>query len=153
MFSVQERQVIIMEFRKILFPVDGSNPSIDAFRTGADLALKYGAELEVVTVINFNNEQPILSLGNLEKFTEEGLQKQGMAVIDSVVKDVPENVKLTKVVLYGEPAKAIIEEQENGKADCIILGSRGLGSVRRFFMGSVSTEIVHNAECPVFVIR
>lgn len=76
-----------------------------------------------------------------------------MAVIDSVVKDVPENVKLTKVVLYGEPAKAIIEEQENGKADCIILGSRGLGSVRRFFMGSVSTEIVHNAECPVFVIR
>ena len=134
MFSVQERQVIIMEFRKILVPVDGSNPSIDAFRTGADLALKYCAELEVVTVINFNNEQPILSLGNLEKFTEEGLQKQGMAVIDSVVKDVPENVKLTK-------------------ADCIILGSRGLGSVRRFFMGSVSTEIVHNAECPVFVIR
>lgn len=55
-----------MEFRKILVPVDGSNPSIDAFRTGADLALKYGAELEVVTVINFNNEQPILSLGNLE---------------------------------------------------------------------------------------
>ena len=123
-----------MEFRKILVPVDGSNPSIDAFRTGADLALKYGA-------------------GNLEKFTEEGLQKQGMAVIDSVVKDVPENVKLTKVVLYGDPAKAIIEEQETGKADCIILGSRGLGSVRRFFMGSVSTEIVHNAECPVFVIR
>lgn len=153
MFSVQERQVIIMEFRKILVPVDGSNPSIDAFRTGADLALKYGAELEVVTVINFNNEQPILSLGNLEKFTEEGLQKQGMAVIDSVVKDVPENVKLTKVVLYGDPAKAIIEEQETGKADCIILGSRGLGSVRRFFIGSVSTEIVHNAECPVFVIR
>lgn len=143
-----------MEIKKILVPVDGSAESKKALLTGADIALKYNAELEIITVINFNNQQPIISLGNLEKFTEEGLQKQGFDVINAVIDDSNAQVSSAKkIVLYGEPAKAIISHQEASHADCIILGSRGLGAVRRFFMGSVSTEVVHNADCPVFVIR
>ena len=143
-----------MEIKKILVPVDGSAESKKALLTGADMALKYNAELEIITVINFNNQQPIISLGNLEKFTEEGLQKQGFDVINAVIDDSNAQVSSAKkIVLYGEPAKAIISHQEASRADCIILGSRGLGAVRRFFMGSVSTEVVHNADCPVFVIR
>ena len=143
-----------MEIKKILVPVDGSAESKKALLTGADMALKYNAELEIITVINFNNQQPIISLGNLEKFTEEGLQKQGFDVINAVIDDSNAQVSSAKkIVLYGEPAKASISHQEASHADCIILGSRGLGAVRRFFMGSVSTEVVHNADCPVFVIR
>ena len=143
-----------MEIKKILVPVDGSAESKKALLTGADMALKYNAELEIITVINFNNQQPIISLGNLEKFTEEGLQKQGFDVINAVIDDSNAQVSSAKkIVLYAEPSKAIISHQEASHADCIILGSRGLGAVRRFFMGSVSTEVVHNADCPVFVIR
>ena len=54
-----------MEIKKILVPVDGSAESKKALLTGADMALKYNAELEIITVINFNNQQPIISLGNL----------------------------------------------------------------------------------------
>jgi len=38
-------------------------------------------------------------------------------------------------------------------ADLIVMGSRGLGGVRRMLMGSVSDSVVRHAHCPVLVVR
>jgi nucleotide-binding universal stress UspA family protein len=38
-------------------------------------------------------------------------------------------------------------------ADLIVMGSRGLGGVRRALMGSVSDSVVRHAHCPVLVVR
>ena len=37
--------------------------------------------------------------------------------------------------------------------DLIVMGNRGLGAVRRLAFGSVSTYVLHHAECPVLVTR
>ena len=37
--------------------------------------------------------------------------------------------------------------------DVIVIGSRGRGAIRRALLGSVSSHVVHNAPCPVLVIR
>jgi nucleotide-binding universal stress UspA family protein len=42
--------------------------------------------------------------------------------------------------------------EEEG-ADLIVMGSRGLGGIRRALMGSVSDSEVHHAHCPVLVVR
>jgi len=39
------------------------------------------------------------------------------------------------------------------KADYIVIGTRGLGKLRRTIMGSVSDYVVHHAHCPVVVSR
>jgi len=42
---------------------------------------------------------------------------------------------------------------ENENATLIVMGTRGLGKVRRTIMGSVSDYVVHHAHCPVIVCR
>jgi nucleotide-binding universal stress UspA family protein len=38
-------------------------------------------------------------------------------------------------------------------AGLIVMGSRGLGGIRRALMGSVSESVVQHAHCPVLVVR
>jgi len=53
----------------------------------------------------------------------------------------------------GEPDKEIIRLSEEIDATMIVMGSRGLGAVRRALMGSVSDSVVKHAHCPVLVMR
>ncbi len=39
------------------------------------------------------------------------------------------------------------------KCDLVIVGSRGLGKLEKFFMGSVSRFVVENAHIPVLVVK
>lgn len=52
---------------------------------------------------------------------------------------------------YGDPAEQILAEAKAGGYALVVVGSRGLGPVGRLLLGSVSTEIVGNAPCPVLV--
>jgi len=49
--------------------------------------------------------------------------------------------------------QAIVHLAEELGAGLIVMGSRGLGGVRRALMGSVSASVVHHAHCPVMVVR
>ena len=47
----------------------------------------------------------------------------------------------------------IVHISEEVGAGLVVMGSRGLGGVRRALMGSVSDPVVRHAHCPVFVVR
>ena len=53
----------------------------------------------------------------------------------------------------GDPDKEIVKLSEELSVGTIVIGSRGLGAVRRALMGSVSEAVVRHAHCPVFVVR
>ncbi|CAG5121251.1 unnamed protein product [Candidula unifasciata] len=53
----------------------------------------------------------------------------------------------------GKPGEVIVKASEEHKVDMIITGTRGLGTIRRTLMGSVSQYVVHHASCPVLVVR
>jgi nucleotide-binding universal stress UspA family protein len=57
------------------------------------------------------------------------------------------------LVRNGSPADEIIAAAEEIGATLIVLGSRGMGSVRSVLLGSVSERVLHNAYCPVLVVR
>jgi nucleotide-binding universal stress UspA family protein len=50
----------------------------------------------------------------------------------------------------GGAAHAVLQSAED--ADLVVVGSRGLGPFQRLLLGSVATQIVHHAPCPVAVI-
>lgn len=52
-----------------------------------------------------------------------------------------------------KPGEVICSVAEEDKATMIVMGTRGLGKVRRTIMGSVSDYVVHHAHCPVIVCR
>lgn len=53
----------------------------------------------------------------------------------------------------GHPADKIIAVAEELQCDTIVMGSRGLGSITKLFLGSVSTEVINKAEVPVIVVK
>jgi nucleotide-binding universal stress UspA family protein len=51
----------------------------------------------------------------------------------------------------GDPARLLLEMAAT--ADLIVVGSRGLGAVRRLLLGTVSEKVLHHAPCPVLIVK
>jgi nucleotide-binding universal stress UspA family protein len=56
-------------------------------------------------------------------------------------------------VAQGDPGAVLCDRATDLGADVVVVGSRGRGAIRRALLGSVSTYVVHNAPCPVLVVR
>lgn len=54
--------------------------------------------------------------------------------------------------LMGLPAEAILTEARTGGYDLVVMGRRGLSTLKELFMGSVSHAVVHGTPCPVLIV-
>ncbi|TQD92431.1 hypothetical protein C1H46_021992 [Malus baccata] len=100
-------------------------------------AASYGAApAQLVTSLLENHKKVALAL--LER-AKEICAKHGI---------VPETV--TEV---GDPKVVICKAVEKHNIQLLVLGSHGRGGIQRAFLGSVSNYCVHNAKCPVLVVR
>lgn len=77
---------------------------------------------------------------------------QAGAIVTRTVKAVDERLAATGRALAGIPAAVISEACEDVGADLLVAGSRGYGPVLRVLLGSVSTQLMHRAPCPVLVV-
>ena len=48
---------------------------------------------------------------------------------------------------------AIVKYAENEKVDLIVVGTRGRSSLKRMLIGSVASDILHYAHCPVMIVK
>lgn len=62
-------------------------------------------------------------------------------------------LQCTTRVEVGEPREVICKIAKEEEADFLVLGSRGLGSMQRLMLGSVTEFVVHQAPCSVIVVR
>jgi len=62
-------------------------------------------------------------------------------------------ISYTDKVVVGVPADEVLQEQEEGGYDLLVIGSRGMGEVKGWILGSVSTRVVRYAKCPVLVVK
>ena len=80
------------------------------------------------------------------------------AYADGSMREVVEHLAATSgslegKVIRGRAASAIIHEARDFRADLVIVGSRGHGTIASLLLGSVSSEVVDHASCPVLVAR
>jgi nucleotide-binding universal stress UspA family protein len=81
-------------------------------------------------------------------------EKARQAVQETVSKTISElgvRPEVVVRVVSDLPARALIEA--SGDADLIVVGSRGHGGFAGLPMGSVSSQVVGHASCPVVVVR
>jgi nucleotide-binding universal stress UspA family protein len=53
------------------------------------------------------------------------------------------------MIVTGSPGPALCDLAASLDASVIVMGTRGLGGIRRAVLGSVSDHVVRNARCPV----
>ena len=138
----------------IIVGIDGSNHSIRALEWAANQAAVQNAPLTVLTV------HLVLQsgwTGNPITFPEdsEELEKERQAAEEMTLKVTsqlgearPASVKVRAV--SGFPSQELIKASE--EADLLVVGSRGAGGFARLLAGSVSSQVVHHAHCPVVVV-
>ena len=57
------------------------------------------------------------------------------------------------VQTHGDPGHKIVTLSEECGADYIVIGCRGMGTIRRTILGSVSDYVTHHANVPVLIYR
>jgi nucleotide-binding universal stress UspA family protein len=144
---------------KILIAIDGSTHSDAAVEEVARLPWPAGSEVRVISVI----ELPILSLAEFPAWPDyldeidRALSENANAAVEAALSMLRagegKNLTLTSEIIHGSAKQIIIDDAKQWGADLIVLGSRGLGALDRFFLGSVSSAVVHHAPCSVEVVR
>jgi nucleotide-binding universal stress UspA family protein len=67
------------------------------------------------------------------------------------VETLDDGVRAAASVSRGEPVETLVARTREG-LDLLVMGSRGHGPLRRVLFGSVSSELIDRAECPVLVL-
>jgi nucleotide-binding universal stress UspA family protein len=144
---------------KILLASDGSRGAELAARTAAELANSTNSELHLITVPDSTYHTFEWSFhDSYETYEElvEALKAETQEVLEEQVQKVEEaggTVKEGHPRTDERPDRAIIHLAEELGVGLIVMGSRGLGGVRRALMGSISDSVVRHAHCPVLVTR
>ena len=150
---------------KVLLATDGSREADLAARTAADLAQKTNSELHVVHAFGIAPVGPPVypEATELQSVEYEAESEQRQRISEQRAREVLE-AEVQKVRSFGDTvaqghliegrvAPEIVGLAEEIGAGLIVMGSRGLGGIRRALMGSVSDSVVRHAHCPVLVVR
>jgi nucleotide-binding universal stress UspA family protein len=138
---------------KILLATDGSREAELAARTAADLRHKTDSELHVLHVLALplDTQDP----SSFEPEVWARLERGAQRTLEDVVGKIEasggevEGSHLTA----GRPEAEIVTLAEQIGAGLIVMGSRGVGGIRRALMGSVSESVLRHAHCPVLMVR
>ena len=137
----------------ILVATDGSEEATLAAKTAAKLAYRTYSELHLVNVADTYSSYYVKHetglAQNLQQRAQEVLDDQVMKIEQSGGKVAGKHVSVSE----RHPADGIVQVAEEAEADLIVMGSRGLGGIKRALMGSVSDSVVRHAHCPVLVVR
>ena len=145
---------------KILLATDGSEEAELAFASAADLSEKTDSELHIVYVghlplVSYESPGATTLDPDLSGRMQEGAEQEARTKLDEQVQRVGKTGGEVAGVhgRLGRPAAQIVGLADELGAGLIVLGSRGLGPLRRALMGSVSDSVVRHAPCPVLVVR
>src|SRR5574338_95498 len=138
------------QFSKILVCCDGSKYSEKAIKTACDLAKKYDSTLTLIHVVDKTKKSDILAGSEYTKI----LRKYAQETLERAKKITKEQGIMSEVITKeGNIAEEIISYSKTSKSDLIIVGSKGLGAVLRFLLGSVSSKISDHALCSVLIVK
>ncbi|CAK8571256.1 unnamed protein product [Lathyrus sativus] len=81
-------------------------------------------------------------------------QEKSVAILSRALQMCKDKqVKAESVVLNGDPREMICQAAEQLQVDLLIMGSRGLGTLKRAFLGSVSDHCAHHAKAPILIVK
>jgi nucleotide-binding universal stress UspA family protein len=142
---------------KILVATDGSEEASAAAEVATEVAKATGSGVHLVYAMQEERYRPHLGPEMWEGW-QEGFE-QARRSARSWVEERAELMRsegaktVEPHLMLGRPDAAIVWLAEEIGAGPVVVGSRGLGGMRRALIGSVSDSVVRHAHCPVMVVR
>ncbi|CAI9771099.1 unnamed protein product [Fraxinus pennsylvanica] len=154
--------------RRVGVAVDFSPCSRKALEWAVNNIVRKGDHLILVTVQHEGNYEkgeaqlwgatgsPLIPL---IEFSEPHTMKKYGVNLDPETLDIvataskQKEITVLLKVFWGDAREKLCESIDNIPLECLVIGNRGLGKIKRAIMGSVSNYVVNNATCPVTVVK
>jgi nucleotide-binding universal stress UspA family protein len=152
-------------FEKILVATDGSEPSNRALDYALEIANKWKAELRILVVVQkvmlpiFPSEglgsTPIAAYRDLGQY-EDKMRAIYQNVLNEAVKKAKEKypkLKVVEMLEEGRPSAKIVSVAEKDGVDLIVMGSRGIGGITGWILGSTSRRVAESCTKPILIVK
>ena len=153
------------EFNKILICIDGSNESFDAADYGVNLAKLSSALMIVMHVLPqeiryaygeidaIKPNIPATPIKGIVELSKQEVQEKWFNKILGNAKKSNVNILTDIIVATKSVSSEIVDYADKFNVDLIIVGTRGRSGLKRMLLGSVASEVVKYAGCPVLIIK
>lgn len=145
----------MMEIKRVLFPVDLSDPSEKIVTVVKNVVGTLQAELHVLYVLHDLDHLaelhiPYSSVQEFQRTVRVGGERKLNEFCERHFSDLTELVIASRI---GNPSEEITKYAEEVKADLIIMGTHGRTGVGRIFFGNVADKVVKLSPIPVMTIK
>ena len=137
---------------KILLPVDFSELCLEAARRAVPtLSKQFNSEVTVLHVLPSYSEFGGSEMGiSFSGDMVTGMKDQARQRLDSFLSEELRDVSVKRVLVEGDPARKIVEYAHAENVGLIMMPTHGYGPFRRLLLGSVTSKVLHDADCPVW---
>lgn len=148
----------MIKARKILVPTDFSEFSAKAFDRALNIARESGGEVVLLHVV----DQDVKACNMEYCLDEDEIDRQQKAALaganDRLRKEVEKfslagDVKVTTEVRDGIPYNEILKYEDLNNIDLIVIGSHGRSAILRYFLGSVTSNVLKGAKSEVLLVK
>lgn len=138
---------------RILVGMDGSGPASRALDLACRRAEKTGEEVAAVSGLRVSRDVPVDKHGNVpEKMSAHILQRErDLSAWTAQARAAHPHVTMTEEVVALPAGKALVDGSVD--ASLVVVGTRGRTAFAGLILGSTSHDVLHQAHCPVIVVR
>jgi nucleotide-binding universal stress UspA family protein len=152
-------------YGNILVPLDGSDPSKHALEHALNIAEKYNSKIILLAVVNrvilpvFPDEgfgtAPVTAAKDMARY-----QEKMKLIYENVLQEAREmitqehpDLELDSILKEGRPSATIVETAEENDYDLIVMGSRGIGGITGWILGSTTRRVVDSCTKPILIVK
>ncbi|MGI6679791.1 MAG: universal stress protein [Dehalobacterium sp.] len=151
---------------KMLVCVDGSELSMKAVGEAAKIA---GAcdihEVSIIYVCESKLDWQILPSDHTATISKEDIKrmhdyvfqcdydKNQKILLEAKEVFAKNNIEAKTIFKEGHPAQTIIDIANEEGYDLVVMGSRGLGGLKKLFLGSVSSAVIQEVKSNVYLVK
>lgn len=138
-----------LQIHKILVPIDGSKNSFRGLDIAIYLARQCGATLTGLFVMPIY-PQSFMPITYDKKYLTQAAKE----FMNGAKKRSAQNgIVFVGKTMIGKESSTIVDFAAKNRFDIIVIGARGLGSVKEAFLGSVSHTVVQKSKIPVLIVK
>jgi nucleotide-binding universal stress UspA family protein len=149
-------------FERTLVPLDGSEHSVHALETAIQIAKKCDGKITLIHVYSVLRvgvmpmamAEPVILPPDLVTKLAETVRKAGVTILEEAEKKVKaEGIQSKALLKEGHVVEEILKAAKEENIGLIVIGARGLSTLKEIFLGSVSHGVALHAPCPVLLMK
>lgn len=136
-------------YKNLLLGVDGSDPSLHAFTEGLQSAGREGKFVAVSVAPEYNGDLRLLGVHDVEKLLRQPCDT-ALSRCQQVA--TAQNVQVKAICALGQPHARLVELAEEENSDLVVIGAKGLTSLKYTLLGSVARKVIGFTHRDVLVV-